>query len=76
MEQDAAAPHSSALVANVHAVPKARGIEAALDTPEDRDLLEGLSGDTLVAAVMACTGETDFRRWVREQAELHTEIRQ
>ena len=55
------------LAANVLAVLKARGIEAALDFTEDRDLFSGLSGDALMAAAMACTGEADFRRRVREQ---------
>ena len=55
------------LAANVLAVLKARGIEAAPDFTEDRDLFSGLSGDALMAAAMACTGEVDFRRRVREQ---------
>ena len=55
------------LAANVLAVLKARGIEAAPDFTEDRDLFSGLSGDALMAAAMACTGEADFRRRVREQ---------
>ena len=61
------------LAANVLAVLKARGIEAAPDFTEDRDLFSGLSGDALMAAAMACTDETDFRRRVREQLGLHTE---
>ena len=55
------------LAANVLAVLKARGIEAALDSAEDRDLFSGLSVDALMAAAMACTGEADFRQRVREQ---------
>ena len=54
------------LAANVLAVLKARGIEAALDFSEDRDLFSGLSGDALMAAAMACTGDADFRQRVRE----------
>ena len=55
-------------MANVRAVLKARGIEAALDAAEDRALLDGLSGDALMAAALACTGVADFRRRVREAA--------
>ena len=61
------------LAANVLAVLKARGIEAALDFTEDRDLFSGLSGDALMAVALACTGEADFRRRVREQPGLHPE---
>ena len=61
------------LAANVLAVLKARGIEAAPDFTEAPELFSGLSGDALMAAAMACTGETDFRRRVREQLGLHTE---
>ena len=46
---------------------RARGIETALDSTEDRALFGGLSGDALMAAALACTDEADFRRRVREQ---------
>ena len=62
------------LAANVLAVLKARGIEAALHLPEDRDLFHRLSGDTLMAAALACTGEADFRRRIGEQRGLHAEL--
>ena len=63
------------LAANVLAVLKARGIEAALDLTEDRELFSELSGEALMAAALACTGEADFRRRVREQFGLHTGYR-
>ena len=53
---------------------RARGIEAALDLTEDRDLFRGFSGEALMAAALACTGEADFRRRVREQRGLHAEL--
>ena len=55
----------------VAAALRARGIEAALDFTEDRALFGGLSGDALMAAALACAGEADFRRRVREQLGLH-----
>ena len=55
------------LEANVRAVLRARGIEAALDAPEDRDLFGALPAKALIAAALACTGEADFRRRVRER---------
>ena len=48
----------------VAAALRARGIEAALDFTEDRELFPGLSADALMAAALACTGEADFRRTV------------
>ena len=65
--------HARGRLAIVAAALRARGIEAALDFTEDRDLFSGLSGDALMAAALACTGEVDFRRRVREQLGLHTE---
>ena len=62
------------LAANVLAVLKARGIEVALDFKEDRELFGGFSSEALMAAALACTGEADFRRRVREQLGLHTGI--
>ena len=53
------------LEANVCAVLASRGIEAALDSPEDRALFAALPAETLVAAALACTGETDFRQRIR-----------
>ena len=62
------------LAATVRAVLEARGIEAALDSREDRELFDALSGEALMGAALACTGEADFRRRAREQLGLHTEI--
>ena len=59
--------------ANVRAVLRARGIEAALDSSEDRELIGALPAEVLVAAALTCTGEAEFRRRTREQIELvHT----
>ncbi len=44
----------------------ARGIAVALDAAEDREIVGGVSGDTLIAAALACTDEDDFRRRVGE----------
>ena len=57
----------------VAAALRARGIEAALDSAEDRALLGGLSGGVLMEAALACTGEADFLRRIREQRGRHTE---
>ena len=62
------------LAASVRAVLRARGIEAALDSPEDRELVGTLPVEVLVAAALACADEADFRRRAREQIDLpHTE---
>ena len=61
---------SEMLEANLRAVLRARGIEAALDSKEDRALFGALSGEALMAAALACTGEADFRRPIREQLAL------
>ena len=53
---------------------RARGIEMALDLTEDRELFSGLSGEALMAASLACTGDADFRRRVREQRGPHAEL--
>ena len=53
--------------ANLRAVLAARGIEAALDSAEDRALIGALPVEALMAAALACTGEADFRRRVRAQ---------
>ena len=59
-----------ARAASVRAVLRARGIEAALDSPEDRQLIGALPAEVLVAAALACTGEADFRRRARDQINL------
>ena len=51
-------------------VLEARGIAAALDVTEDRELPGGLSGDALMTAALACTDAADFRRRAREQGAL------
>ena len=53
--------------ANLRAVLAARGIEAALDSPEDRALLGALPVEVLIAAALACAGEADFRRRLRQR---------
>ena len=45
----------------------ARGIEAALDSAQDRALLGRLSAEDLLAAALACTDAADFRRRVGER---------
>ena len=57
------------LVENVRAVLRARGIEAALDASEDRVLIGALPSEALMAAALACTGEADFRRRIRERLD-------
>ena len=49
---------------------EARGIAAALDTAEGRELLGALPGDALMAAALACTDAADFRRRIRERYDL------
>ena len=49
---------------------EARGIAAALDAAEDRELLGALPDDALVAAALACTDAADFRRRIRERRGL------
>ena len=46
---------------------RARGIEAALDAAEDRELVAGVPGDALMEAALACTDAADFRTRIREQ---------
>ena len=65
--------HARGRMEVVAAALRAQGIEVASDFTEDPELFSGLSGDALIAAALACTGETDFRRRVREQLGLHTE---
>ena len=50
---------------------RARGIEAALGSEEDRALIGELSDDALMAAALACTSEADFRRRIRERSDMH-----
>ena len=66
--------HARGLMEAAAAVLQARGIEVASDLTEEPALFRGLSGDALMAAAVACTGESDFRRRVREQRALHAEI--
>ena len=54
--------HALSRLGLVAAALRARGIEAALDATEDRDLLGGLSDDALMAAALACIDAADFRR--------------
>ena len=56
--------------AMVRALLGARGIEAASDLSEDRELFGGLSAEALMEAARECTGEADFRRRVREAASV------
>ena len=53
----------------VRAVFAGRGIEAALASPEDRDLFGALPSEALIEAALACTSEADFRRRVRERLD-------
>ena len=55
--------------ASVRAVLRARDIEAALDAAEDRALFGALPAEALMAAALACSGEADFRRRVRERLD-------
>ena len=54
------------LEANVRAVLRARDIEAALASEEDRMFFGAVPAETLMTAALACTGEADFRRRVWE----------
>ena len=65
---------SEMLAANVLAVLRARGIEAALDATEDRELLGALPGDALMAAALACTDAADFRQRIRDQRSRRAEL--
>ena len=62
--------HAEGRLELVAATLRARGIEAALDVAEDRELLGLLPGDALMAAALACTDTADFRRRVGEQRTL------
>ena len=67
--------HAQGRMDAVVAVLRARGIEVttdpAGDLAEEPALAHGLSDDALMAAAVACTSESDFRRRVREQRALH-----
>ena len=60
--------------ASVRAVLRARGIEAALDASQDRALIDALPSEALIAAALACSGEADFRRRVRERLDPPPEL--
>ena len=67
MRSQSARVRSKGRMDMVAAALRARGIEAALDVTEDRELVAGVPGDALMEAALACTDEADFRRRVREQ---------
>ena len=54
----------------VTATLRARGVEAALDVAEDRELLGALPDDALMAAALACTDAANFRRRILERRDL------
>ena len=58
----------------VAAVLRARGIEVATDLIVESALFHGLSDDALMAAAVACTGESDLRRRLRELRDLQTDL--
>ena len=61
----------------VATVLRVRGIEVAKDAAgnpaKDPAFVHGLSDDALMAAAMACSGESDFRRRVRELRGQHAQ---
>ena len=59
--------HARGRMEFVVAALRARSIEAALETTEDRALLGGLSGDALMAAALAYADAADFRRRIRKE---------
>ena len=59
----------------VAATLRARGIGVGSDLTTDRAFLDGLSGDALMAAALACTDEADFRRRVRARIDPRDEHR-
>ena len=71
MRSQSARARTAERVDMVVGVLRARGIEAALDAAEDRELVAGVPGDALMAAALACTDAADFRRRVREQGAAH-----
>ena len=58
----------------VAAVLRARGIEVATNLIVESALFHGLSDDALMAAAVACTGESDLRRRLREQRDLQADL--
>ena len=58
--------HAQGRMDAVVATLRARGIEVAWVRTEGRGLLAGLPIEPLMAAALACTDETDFRRRIRE----------
>ena len=64
--------HAQGRMELVAAALRAQGIEVASDFAEDPEFFSGLSGEALIAAALACTGEADFRRRILEQRSLHT----
>ena len=66
--------HAQGRMDIVAAALRARGIEVALDLTEDREPFGGLSGEALMAAALACTGDADFRRRIRGQRGPHAEL--
>ena len=54
-------------------VLRARDIEVTADLAEESVLAHELSDEALMTAAMACTGESDFLRRVREQRGLHAQ---
>ena len=71
MRSHSARARTTERVDMVVGVLRARGIEAALDAAEDRELVATAPGDALMAAALACTDAADFRRRVREQDAAH-----
>ena len=59
--------HAQGHLEAVAQVLEARGIAAALDAREDRELLGRLPDDVLMTAALACTDAADFRRRLRAQ---------
>ena len=53
----------------VAAALRARGITVASEFTQDEGFFARFSIETLTAAALACTGEEDFRRRIREMAE-------
>ena len=45
-----------------------------MEMTEYRELCSGIPGAVVVAAALACTGDADFRRRVREPRGLHAEL--
>ena len=52
-----------------------RGIELTGEMTKYRELCSAIPGTVVVAAALACTGEADFRRRIREQLDPGAELR-